>query len=296
MGQKKWFLHNTSSLAGKTVAISGATGGLGKPLCQRLASLGASLILLDRNQTRSKALADELSAAFPSISVKRIPLDLEKIDSVKACADRLLCEDVDALILNAGAYRIERHTCKGGYDNVFMINFASPYYLAKMLLPKLSERGGRLVVVGSIAHTYSKSDPDDVDFVTRQKHSLCYGNAKRHLMYASYRLCQDRSILSVTHPGIAVTNITSHYPKLIYALIKYPMKLIFMSPKKASLSILGGLFDTTNEGEWIGPRSFSVWGLPKKKRLKGYDKEEATRLFEKAEAIFSELQALPSAE
>ena len=289
MTQKKWLLQNTRSLAGKTVAVSGASGGLGRPLCQYLAALGASLILLDRNQSRSKALADDLLHEFRSLSVKRIPLDLEKIDSVKTCADRLLCEKVDVLILNAGAYRIERHSCKGGYDNVFMINFASPYYLAKMLLPKLE----KLVVVGSIAHNYSKSDPDDVDFVTRKKHSLCYGNAKRYLMYASYRLCQEKPILSLVHPGIAVTNITSHYPKLIYALIKYPMKLIFMSPKKASLSILCGLFDTTSESEWIGPRCFSVWGLPKKKRLKGYNQEEAVRLFAKAEEIFSELQALP---
>lgn len=289
MTQKKWILQNTRSLAGKTVAISGATGGLGKPLCQRLASLGASLILLDRNVARSEALAGELTSAFPNLKIKRFRLDLENIDTVKNCAERLLSERIDVLILNAGAYRIDRHTCKGGYDNVFMINFASPYYLAKKLLPKLE----KLVVVGSIAHTYSKSDPDDVDFVTRKKHSLCYGNAKRHLMYASYKLCEGNASLSVTHPGIAVTNITSHYPKPIYALIKYPMKLIFMSPKKASLSILGGLFEETGEAEWIGPRLFSVWGLPKKKRLKNYDEKEASRLFAKAEAIFSELEALP---
>ena len=292
MGKKRWIQGNVSSLSGKTVAVSGATGGLGKPLCQNLASLGASLILLDRNQARSKALCDELCAEFPTLSVKRIPLDLEDIDSVKACADSLLSEEVDALILNAGAYRIERHTCKGGFDNVFMINFASPYYLAKKLLPKLSSRGGKLVVVGSIAHNYSKSDPDDVDFVTRKKHSLCYGNAKRHLTYASYKLCEGKDLLSVTHPGIAVTNITSHYPKLIYAIIKYPMKLIFMSPKKASLSILRGLFDKTSEGEWIGPRLFSIWGLPQKKRLPQYDEKEAERLFQKAEEIFAHLDSL----
>jgi len=292
MSQKKWFTENTNSLAGKTVAISGATGGLGKPLCKNLAALGASLILLDRNAGRSLALEKELLSEFPDLTVNRIPLDLEEIDSVKACAEELLTLPVDVLILNAGAYRIVRHTCKGGFDNVFMINFASPYYLAKKLLPTLHARGGRLVVVGSIAHTYSKSDPNDVDFVTRKKHSLCYGNAKRHLMYASYKLCQNSSILSVTHPGIAVTNITSHYPKVLYALIKYPMKLIFMSPKKASLSILSGLFNKTDEAEWIGPRFFSVWGLPKKKRLTYYDEKEASRLFAKAEEIFETLDTL----
>ena len=292
MGKNRWILENTSSLCKKTVAVSGATGGLGKPLCQNLASLGASLILLDRNQERSRALCEELTSEFPTLSVKRIPLDLEDMDSVKACAERLFSEEIDALILNAGAYRIDRHTCKGGFDNVFMINFASPYYLAKKLIPGLLSRGGKLVVVGSIAHNYSKSDPNDVDFVTRKKHSLCYGNAKRYLMYASYKLCEGKDLLSVTHPGIAVTNITSHYPKLIYALIKYPMKVIFMSPKKASLSILRGLFDKTSEATWIGPRLFSIWGLPKKKCLPHYDAKEAERLYAKAEEIFAHLDSL----
>ena len=51
----KWLGKNTESLAGKTVAISGSTGGLGKHICRYLASLGASIVLLDRNRTRSEA-------------------------------------------------------------------------------------------------------------------------------------------------------------------------------------------------------------------------------------------------
>ena len=48
--------------------------------------------------------------------------------------------------------------------------------------------------------------------------------------------------LSVTHPGITFTNITAHYPKLIFAVIKHPMKVIFMKTDKASLSIVKGVF------------------------------------------------------
>ena len=296
MGQKQWIKENTRSLANKLIAISGATGGLGKMLCRHLASLDASLILLDRNQSRSQALAEALKQEYPTLSVERIPLDLEDIDSVKAAAEKLLCYPLDALILNAGAYHIPRRKCKGGYDNVFMINFASPYYLAKKLKPLLDSRGGRLVAVGSVAHTYSVSDLDDFDFSTRQKHALCYGNAKRCLMFSLYHVYHGGSTLAITHPGITVTNITSHYPKLVYMLIKYPMKVIFMHPKKAALSILGGLFDHTDTAEWIGPRFFSVWGLPKKKALKSYDTEEASRIFQRAEAIFHELETLPREE
>lgn len=37
------------SLYGKTVAISGGTGGIGQALCRELAARGAHLLLLDRN-------------------------------------------------------------------------------------------------------------------------------------------------------------------------------------------------------------------------------------------------------
>ncbi len=276
------------SLQGKTVAISGATGGLGRALCLRLAKKGASLILLDRNAARSNSLIDELREKKPTLSAEHITLDLEDMERVQSVAKELQGRGVDYLILNAGAYSIPRHKCSTGYDNVFQINFLSPYCLIKKLLPSIYSRGGRVVVVGSIAHNYSKTDPKDVDFSTRRAASKVYGNAKRYLMFSAMGLEYSQSV-SITHPGIAVTNITAHYPKVIYALIKYPMKLIFMHPKKACLSILCGLFEPCERNEWIGPRFFNVWGTPKKQMLKTVSAEEFSYICQTAEKIYSEI-------
>ena len=49
MNIKKWLQSNTASLKGKTVVITGSTGGLGKEICKILGFLGADLILVDRN-------------------------------------------------------------------------------------------------------------------------------------------------------------------------------------------------------------------------------------------------------
>jgi hypothetical protein len=67
------------------------------------------------------------------------------------------------------------------------------------------------------------------------------------------------------------------------------MKVIFMSPKKASLCILSGLFWDCAADEWIGPRFFDVWGLPRKRRLKTVSKEEANTIVRRAECIYEEL-------
>lgn len=286
MNYKKWLSENTSSLKGKTVAISGSTGGIGKELCKFFCSLSADLILIDRNKARSDALKESLLAEFPNISLKAYYVDLEDISAVRELPKALQNETIDYLVLNAGAYKIPRRKGENGFENAFNINFVSPYILADALLPKIKARGGKLIAVGSIAHNYSKIDVNDVDFATRKAPSKIYGNAKRYLMYSLWALDEYRDTVNIAHPGIAVTNITSHYPKLIYAIIKYPMKIIFMNPKKASLSILYALFTETKKNEWIGPRIFDVWGLPRKKTLKTCSKEEAEKISELSKEIY----------
>ena len=287
-----WLDKNTTDLHGKTVAVTGSTGGLGKELCTHLASLGASLILLDRNAKRSEAHADDLRQRFPGITVSRIPLDLEDLSSAAAAVRELSQKEIDVFIHNAGAYSIPRCVLPSGLDNVFTINFAAPYYMIRELLPQLRENGGRAIAVSSIAHDYSKIDEGDVDFKTRKRASQVYGNAKRYLTFALHELFKNesRASLSIVHPGISFTNITAHYPKPIFAVIKYPMKLIFMKPKKACLSILRGVFEKTDFCEWIGPRIFDVWGLPKRKKLKTASPEEIAKIAEIAGMIYTKIK------
>ena len=284
MTRKKWISKNTHSLLGKTVAITGSTGGLGRELCRYLAMLGASLILVDRNIDKSEALAKELKGEFGELSVSFVKADMSDMESVKNAEESLSKMSVDHLILNAGAYSIPRCRTDIGYDNVFTINFISPYYLARRLLPGIEARGGRIVAVSSIAHNYSKIDERDVDFSTRRKASLVYGNAKRYLTYSLFALNSDA--VSIAHPGISFTGITNHYPKLIFALIKHPMKIIFPHPKRACLSILSGVFTDCKNREWIGPAIFDIWGLPKKKRLRTASSEEAEKIAILAEEIY----------
>lgn len=284
---KTFFETHTRSLSGRTVAVTGSTGGIGRELCRYLAELGADLILLDRNESRSRAHRDALLNAFSEISVECIPMDLEDIGSVSRACDVLKTRPLDILIHNAGAYSIPRHKTSCGYDNVFQINFASPYYMIDTLIPTLRDRGGRVIVVGSIAHRYSKTDPSDVDFSTRSASSLVYGNAKRYLMFGLWERFQGQQDvkLVVAHPGITLTGITAHYPKVIFAIIKHPMKVIFMRPPRAALSILWGVFEDAGAYEWLGPKYFDVWGLPKKRRLYSCSEEEIQGIADRSEQV-----------
>ena len=52
MNIQKWITQNTTSLKGKTIAITGSTGGISKHLTKSLANLGANLILINRNKEK----------------------------------------------------------------------------------------------------------------------------------------------------------------------------------------------------------------------------------------------------
>lgn len=289
MNYYKWIDKNTTSLKGKTVAISGATGGIGVCVCDYLAYLNANLICLDRNPDKSNKVIANLKHKYPQINAKHITVDLENFDQVQTVTEQLKNLDIDFLILNAGAYKIPRRKCSTGYDNVFQINFLSPYYMALKLLPKISNNGGKVVAVSSIAHNYSKIDINDIDFSTRNAASKVYGNAKRFLTFSLFGLSDKTSALSIVHPGITFTNITNHYPKLIFALIKHPMKRIFIKPKKAALNIIYGIFNGCSINQWIGPRFFNIWGLPKKQNLHTCKTNEYEQICKITKNIYSNL-------
>ena len=155
------------------------------------------------------------------------------------------------------------------------------------MLPKLPLLEGYPYYFQFTLNAYGKDLEESIDFADRPQASRVYGNAKRYLMYA---LCErSREVTSVSysisHPGISFTGITNHYPKVIFALIKHPMKVIFMKPEKACLSTLKGVFEGCRGCEWIGPRLFDVWGMPRKKRLRTATAQEIGRIVETAENI-----------
>lgn len=290
MDQRSWLRQNTGSLRGKTVVLTGANGGLGTELCRGILLCGGTLVPVTRNARKAEALTGLLKREFPDAEIHCLWADLTDFSAVEKLAEEVSQLPVDILIHNAGAYSIPRKTCPTGFDNVFQINFLAPYDLTKRLLPLLKERKGKVVAVGSIAHNYAKTDPEDIDFSHRSACSLVYGNSKRYLMFALMRLLRDSGVgFAIGHPGITFTNITAHYPKLIFAIIKHPMKIIFMKPATAARSILLAIFREIPEGCWIGPKVFDVWGNPAVRKLHTCSEDEQARIFRTAEEIDTRL-------
>ena len=281
---EKYLNENLGALSDKTILISGCTGGIGKHLCRYVLALGGNLIMLDRNKEKSLYFKEELLSLYPNSNIENYIADMADIESVKSACYELKSAKIDFIIHNAGAYKIPRKICKNGYDNVFNINFVSPYFITKTLLENIDG----VVLVGSIANYYSKIDFDDIDFQNKTASSLIYGNSKRYSMYAHFELFKDhpKKHLAITHPGITLTGITDHFPKWLFPIMKPIMRIIFMKPDMASLSILEGLFKGTRPYFWIGPATLNIWGKPKLQKIKKADDNEIEFIYKTAEEIY----------
>jgi len=274
-----------------TIAIVGATGGLGQEICRKLVTEN-DLILIGRNPQKMQKLKDILLQISPAAKIDFISADLNDIDSVKNACKNLQKLKFNTLVLNAGIYNVPRSISSCGYDNVFQVNFVSQYYMTKALLPYLEkQKNPRVVAVGSIAYNYTKFDEKDIDFKTRKKCNLIYGNSKRFLMFSLYNLFEkeDKVKLSIVHPGVTLTNITNHYPRWINWFVKLGIKLVFPSPKNACKSIVEGTKNECEYWEWIGPKFCNIWGKPKKQKLKKIKDDEDKKMFKIAEEIYAKI-------
>lgn len=292
MDQKTWLLKYGRSLQGKTVAITGATGGLGREICRGILTLQGNLLLLNRSREKTDFLTAELLQEFPMSNISFFPLDLADMDSVNSACEHLQKNPPDILLHNAGIYDVPRYFCATGLQNIFQVNFASPYYMTKLLLPCLREKHSHVAVVGSIAHTYSETDPEDMDFRRRKACPLLYGNSKRFLMFAFYALLRNEKdvTFSIGHPGITLTNISNHYPSWLFPLIRPFLRIFFMKPETASRGILYAVCHPIGALAWAGPKYFGIWGSPAAKPLKTCSPQENQSIFSMAEKMYRNLR------
>lgn len=138
------------NLIGKTVALTGACGGIGVCLAEELAKAGARMLLVGREK---KAL-ERLCAILPvgSRSHMIYVVDLLKAEGRDALS--LVCADaqVDILINNAGVGEFNLLEASGGevITHLIDLNLNVPIQLTRLMLPNLKTRPAAAIInIGS---------------------------------------------------------------------------------------------------------------------------------------------------
>lgn len=137
-------------LNGKTALITGAAGGIGRVIANKLHAQGATLILTDINDEGLQAFASEFSER-----VFAFPCNLCDVDAVDAFVKKAEAEAgaIDILVNNAGMTK----------DNLFMrmkdedwnmvmeVNLTSAFRLSRAVLRGMMKRRfGRIIGIASI--------------------------------------------------------------------------------------------------------------------------------------------------
>jgi NAD(P)-dependent dehydrogenase (short-subunit alcohol dehydrogenase family) len=137
------------SLAGRTVLVTGATGGIGQMMADTAYGAGADLVLTGREGDA----ADELRAAYPEALV--LAGDLTDADFRGALVDRALERygRIDVLANNAGVPATDRCLDEGPdrFSAVLNVNLVAPYAMAQLVGSHMRERqAGAIVNTASI--------------------------------------------------------------------------------------------------------------------------------------------------
>jgi NAD(P)-dependent dehydrogenase (short-subunit alcohol dehydrogenase family) len=141
-------------IKGRSVIITGASGGIGSACARRLATRGARLTLVDRNQARLQSLVSQLEAA----EVLALPLDVTSEADMVGMAERTLERfgAIHALISAAGILRtssqprLAKDTSFEEWRKVIDVNLTGTFLANRAVLPAMLEkRSGDIVNISS---------------------------------------------------------------------------------------------------------------------------------------------------
>ncbi len=134
-------------LSGKTVLLTGATGGLGRAIAGALADRGARLILSSRKPQE----LDQLASSLKGSGHRTIVSDLAETGAGPALL--AAAGEIDVLVANAalpGSGKLDSFTAEQ-IDRALRVNLEVPVQMTRELIPAFTARGsGHFVYISSI--------------------------------------------------------------------------------------------------------------------------------------------------
>ena len=241
---------------GRTVVVTGATGGLGLAIATRLAAAGARVVAGVRD-------LDKAARVLPSGLEARL-VDTASVTSVTAFA-RHLAEDgivVDALVNNAGVSAPAFALGVDGVERTWATNVVGPAALADAMLPVLGGPSPRVVLVGSnfSQRTSRVPDLDPVGDAAAYRQLPVYVASKTAAAALAVDLGERlrasgspvRSVIA--HPGVAATGMNGQTETLRARLGGAVARLFARTPDDGARSILwAATAPDVEEGSFVGP-------------------------------------------
>ena len=295
-----WTLADLPSQAGRTAIVTG-TGGLGLEDALALAEAGAEVIVAGRNPDKGAAALARIRQTVPGARVAFELLDLARLASVAAFAERMAGgrDRIDLLINNAAVMAPPtRQVSADGHELQFATNHLGHFALTARLLPLLRRADApRIVSLSSVAARSGRLAFDDLQAERAYRPMAVYSQSKLACLMFALEL-QRRSdaagwgLVSVAaHPGIARTDLLPNGagPRSAAGLARSLLWFLFQPVAQGALPTLyAATAPAAKAGGYYGPvRLGETRGAPGPARIpvQALDEAAAARLWETSERL-----------
>ena len=279
-------------LAGKTMLITGGTGGIGKATALALAAMGARVAITGRDPGRTGDAVREIRAAGGQVDM--FVADLSTQAEVRRLAEEVLgtLTRIDVLVNNVGGYWNTRHETADGFERTFALNHLAPFLLTHLLRHRLVRSApARVVTVSSNAQAQGRIDFDDLQGTRSYSGARAYSQSKLANVLFSYELARRLHGTSVTanalHPGVVSTSFGREDPATVQRVL-IPFIRRFMKTPAEGAATSVHLASAPDLAQVTG-RYFAD-SKPKTSSKLSYDLATAARLWQ----VSADLVGLPT--
>jgi retinol dehydrogenase 14 len=236
-----WRKRIKGSMSEKVCLITGATSGIGKATAMELAKMGASVVMVGRDQGRGEAALAEIKEKSANASVDLMLADLSSQEAIRRLAGgfKEAYPRLDVLINNAGLFCSNRITTADGLETTFAVNHLAYFLLTKLLLEVLkASTPSRIVSVSSGDHSNGTIDFDDLQGEKGYKGAKAYSQSKLADVLFTYELARRLEGTGISanclHPGAGVRTNFGSGVSGIFGFMVRALRPLMISPEKGA--------------------------------------------------------------
>lgn len=278
------------TMNGKVCLVTGATAGIGLVTARELAKMGATLVLVGRNPTKTATVVETLKRETGNSNISALLGDLSLLKDVRRVAaefkqkhDRL-----HVLLNNAGAFYSQRYVTAEGLEMTFALNHLSYFLLTHLLLEVLKASApARVVNVSSNAHASAKLNFDDLQNAKQYNGFEPYSQSKLMNILFTYELARRLQGTGVTtnclHPGFIASEFGKNNPGWVGRIAMPIVHLFARTPEQGARSSL--LLATAPELEGVTGKYYDDNQREARSSPASYDTAAAKRLWEMSAEI-----------
>lgn len=291
-------INNLPSQKGRIIIVTGSNTGLGYETALMLAEKGAKVVMACRNLTKANNAKAEIEKAVPNADLEVLQIDLSSLKSVRSFAKTYQAkfDRLDVLINNAGVMMPPYSKTEDGFELQLGANHLGHFLLTGLLIDTIVKTpNSRVVSLSSIAHQNGKINFDDLQSEQKYSASKAYGQSKLACLMYAFELQRrlekagHKTISTAAHPGVALTELVRHMPKLVFTIAKYTIApFMTHAPKEGAKPTVLAAIGTAEGGDYFGPTGFNeMKGKAGKATYTDLSKDEAIakRLWEVSEEL-----------